>query len=133
MKRILCLVFLLLMLLGFYFGVHSTFGFCDAKQIIMISHNYKDGAVNNGDHYIFKSDEVVVDDGTIGMSLYFSKDWDYKNNLLNKYGAYKLNSYYIESTLVIEGYLKYCKWQKFQMAVTLDEVIVGFPSILNGF
>lgn len=141
MKRLLCFVFIFsINFVGIIFDNNDADFFnsynYNIKSIIVVSDNNlsKDNQVINGNDYILKIDNVNNILNNKYKGIIFSIDKNINIDKLIKDLKIKiLETYIIDGNVVIDGKVNFTNFKSVQMVIKNEEVVIGFPSILNGF
>lgn len=137
MKKIMCVV--LLILLGISSAifenknqVEDCFKGADSIKIIRVGSGAADG-VFCGD-YIIEDVHKITQEDLVGITITYN-DFADIYSIIKKLNVNIIKTYYIDGCRVVDGRLcgkDFYGFDKIQIVIG-DNVVIGFPTIINGF
>lgn len=141
MKRLVCILFLLILLcVGVVFKNKTINVFSQIPaQKIMTTSNVDDGEdiVLNGNKVIsyYNNFNNINIDCVDGVTFEVDKDFNV-SRFMRLIGLYSSINYVVDDIKIIEGELIFnnnLNFNSVQIAIKNDSILIGFPSILEGF
>jgi len=141
MRRFIYLIFLILIMFGCNCFSNKV-DFCDyLNKAIVVKvitkcdkENDVDNVVYNGNYGIIKVNKIKEKD-YIGITFIMDSNFQMES-FINYYKIHIYNKYYINNILVFDGKIlnkNTYNFENVQIAIMNEKVVIGFPSILEGF